>query len=179
MITLVMALSVLQAIRDVTGLQAYIKWPNDIVVNGKKVVGILTELLTEPDGSWYLVCGVGINVNQKEFSAELLQTATSLLLEQGGAEIGRESLREKVIEYFRKNYEVFASKGDLGDMLKAYNEFLVNRNATVRVLDPKGEYEGTALGINEKGELLVKESDGNIRNVYAGEVSVRGIYGYV
>ena len=181
MITLVMALSVLQAIRVTTELEAFIKWPNDIVINGKKVVGILTELMTEPDGSFYLVCGVGINVNQREFPEEISATATSLLLEKmnEASEFDRKSLTNKVIDCFAKNYQVFCKKETIEEMLDEYNTFLVNRNASVRVLDPKGEYEGVALGINPEGELLVQCTDGDIRNVYAGEVSVRGIYGYV
>ena len=64
-------------------------------------------------------------------------------------------------------------------LIGAYNTLLVNREVAVRVLDPRGEYEGIAHGINEKGELIVEKEDGSVENVYAGEVSVRGIYGYV
>ena len=68
---------------------------------------------------------------------------------------------------------------DLSDIVEEYNARLINAGRKVRVLDPKEEYMGEALGINPQGELLVKKEDGSIVNVYAGEVSVRGIYGYV
>lgn len=178
MVTLVMALSVSQAIKEVTGLQAGIKWPNDIVVHKKKVVGILTEMNMETDYIQHLVCGVGINVNQDSFPAEIAKTGTSLYLE-GGKKINRAYLIEKTMEYFEKNYEIFCRDENMSGLLEAYNELLVNRQQRVRVLDPKGEYEGLAYGINEAGELIVQKQDGTIENVYAGEVSVRGIYGYV
>ena len=84
-----------------------------------------------------------------------------------------------VMSYFENYYEKFIQAGDLSAILEEYNDRLVNRNAQVRVLDPKGEFSGTALGINKIGELLVKKEDGSVAEVYAGEVSVRGIYGYV
>lgn len=178
MTTLVMALGTAQAITEVSGLQAEIKWPNDIVVNGKKVVGILTELAMETDYIQYLVCGVGINVNQAEIPESIRNTATSLYLE-GGKKVNRAGLIQKVMERFEENYEIFCRSGDMSGLLNAYNERLVNKEACVRVLDPLGEYEGISHGINEKGELLVEKEDGQVENVFAGEVSVRGIYGYV
>ncbi len=63
--------------------------------------------------------------------------------------------------------------------LPEYESLLLNKDRPVRVLDPKGDFEGTARGINEKGELLVEKQDGSVERVYAGEVSVRGVYGYV
>lgn len=178
MVTLVMAVSAAQAIADVTDLDVRIKWPNDIVVNKKKVVGILTELTMETDYIQYLVCGVGINVNQTEFPEAIQATATSLYLE-GGRKVNRAGLIEKVMEHFEENYEIFCKTEDMSGLIETYNELLVNNEAQVRVLDPKGEYDGLSHGINELGELMVEKQDGSMENVYAGEVSVRGIYGYV
>ena len=178
MVTLVMAVSVAQGIADISGLPAKIKWPNDIVIHKKKAVGILTELTMETDYIQYLVCGVGINVNQTEFPEEIAKTATSLCIEMGQT-VQRASVIAAVMSYFENYYEKFIQAGDLSAILEEYNDRLVNRNAQVRVLDPKGEFSGTALGINKSGELLVKKEDGSVAEVYAGEVSVRGIYGYV
>lgn len=178
MITLVMALSVAQAVSEAAGLTAKIKWPNDVVVNKKKVVGILTELTMETDYIQYLVCGVGINVNQMSFPETIAQTATSLYLE-GGRQVNRAGLIEKVMERFEENYEIFLRTEDMSGLTEPYNRLLVNKEERVRVLDPKGEYDGLSHGINEKGELIVEKQDGSVENVYAGEVSVRGIYGYV
>lgn len=178
MITLVMALSVTEAIREETELPAYIKWPNDVVVHGKKVVGILTELAMERTEIRYLICGVGVNVNQEDFSEEIRKTATSLYLESG-RKVDREMLLQKIAEKFDENYAMFCQKESMQELQERYNELLVNKEVVVRVLDPKGEYEGVAHGINEKGELLVERNDGILEAIYAGEVSVRGIYGYV
>lgn len=178
MVTLVMAVSVAQGITDISGLPAKIKWPNDIVINRKKSVGILTELTMETDYIQHLVCGVGINVNQTSFPEEIRETATSLYLE-GGRKINRAGLITCIMEHFEKNYEAFCRTEDMSGLLEIYNNLLVNKEAKVRVLDPKGEYDGLSHGINELGELIVEKEDGSVENVYAGEVSVRGIYGYV
>lgn len=178
MVTLVMAVSTAQAIADVTQLPVGIKWPNDIVVNKKKVVGILTELTTETDYIQHLVCGVGINVNQTDFPEDIAATATSLYLESG-RKTNRAELIEKTMEHFEDNYEVFCRTEDMAGLIGIYNDLLVNKEVQVRVLDPKGEYDGISHGITKMGELIVERPDGICENVYAGEVSVRGIYGYV
>lgn len=181
MLTLVMALSVADAIVEATGLAAGIKWPNDIVVNKKKVCGILTEMNAELDYIQYVVIGVGINVNNnspEEFPEEIRQTATSLKIESG-IQISRAALLERVLAHFEKNYDIFTKTLDLSALMEAYDARLLNLNAEVRVLDPKGEYTGIARGINPAGELLVEKENGEVTPVYAGEVSVRGLYGYI
>ena len=80
---------------------------------------------------------------------------------------------------FELYYEKFLKEGNLSRLTNAYNSLCVNVGKRVRVLDPKGEYEAEAAGINERGELMVETDDGELRNIYSGEVSVRGIYGYI
>lgn len=177
-LTLVMALSVARALEKECGVEAMIKWPNDIVIHGKKVCGILTEMSIDMDAVNYVVVGAGINANLQEIPQELEDKATSLLIECG-RRVSRANVLKAVLESFEKNYEIFAQKESFSDLRQDYEKYLVNRNKKVLVLDPKGQYEGTALGINEKGELLVKRPDERIETVYAGEVSVRGVCGYV
>lgn len=177
-LTLVMALAVAQAVSAMCEVEAGIKWPNDIVVNGKKICGILTEMSIEHDYVKYIVIGVGINVNMGELPEEIRESATSLFLESG-REITRAELLQEVLQNFENNYNKFAQTYDLTGIINEYNEFLVNRGKEVRVLDPKGEFEGVAIGVNTVGELQVQTKDGKVTNVYAGEVSVRGLYGYV
>lgn len=177
-VTLVMALAVAAGIRETCGVRAKIKWPNDIVVNGRKVCGILTEMSVEKNVIRYVVIGVGVNVGLQEFPREVADTATSLQAECG-REVSRDTLTENITASFEKYYESFLLQGDLSGVLAEYNSLLVNRGEKVRVLDPKGEYQGLAHGINSRGELLVEQEDGSVAEVYAGEVSVRGIYGYV
>lgn len=182
MITLVMALSVAEAIHEVTGLDAGIKWPNDIVVNGKKVVGILTEMSMTPEmnEAQFLVAGVGVNVNQEsaeDFPEEIRKTATSLRIEYGQP-VDRAALLERILARFETDYDTFVRKLDLSELKPRYESRLAGRNAGVRVLDPAGEYTGISRGITDTGELIVEREDKERVLVYAGEVSVRGLYGY-
>ena len=178
MLTLVMALSVAEAVRELTGLKAGIKWPNDIVLNKKKICGILTEMSTEIDYINYVVTGVGINTNQETFSEEIRKRATSLLIE-GGRHISRSELVAAVMERYEENYERFMETKDLSGLQEKYNGMLVNCGREVRVLEPKGEYSAFASGINEVGELVVTTPEGEEKHIFAGVVSVWGIYGYV
>lgn len=182
MLTLVKGMAAVKGISEVTGLEPQIKWPNDVVLNGRKIVGILTEMSAQIDYVNHIVVGTGINVNQTEFPQEIAQTATSLKLElqKEGKDkpLSRAQLLDAVLQYFEQYYEVYLKTEDLSALREEYNDMLVNRERAVRVLDPLGEYEGKALGINDRGELLVQREDG-ICKVSSGEVSVRGIYGYV
>lgn len=180
MLTITMAHSVCKAIARNTGLNCKIKWPNDIVVNGKKVCGILTEMGLKKAGGYYVVVGVGINVRSQHFAPELADKATSLEDEGGRSQkISRSQLLAEIMDAFEADYDSLVVCQDLTGILESYNHMLINRDARVRVLDPKGEYEGEAWGITKTGELLVETADGTVMQVYAGEVSVRGIYGYV
>ncbi|MDY2594881.1 MAG: biotin--[acetyl-CoA-carboxylase] ligase [Oliverpabstia sp.] len=178
MVTLVMGLSVVQAIRNVLGLETSIKWPNDVVLNRKKLVGILTEMSAQMDYIEYLVIGTGINANMTAFSEELKDKATSLRMEMGRP-VNRAALIAESMKYFEKNYEIFEKTQDLSGLMEDYQAVLANLNQPVRVLEPGHEYSGIARGINEKGELLVEREDGTVTAVYSGEVSVRGLYSYV
>lgn len=180
MLTLVMALAIADAIEKETGLNARIKWPNDIVVNGKKVCGILTEMDMEADYIRDIIIGVGINVNQSsedDFAEEIREHASSLKLLSGHT-VSRSSLVARSMLSFENYYNIFCTDTSLKTLMKEYNSRLVNMDNEVRVLEPGGEYTGIAKGINEIGELIVQREDGTVVNVYAGEVSVRGLYGY-
>lgn len=178
MITLVAAYSVAKVIAKNTGLDAKIKWPNDIVVGRKKVCGILTEMSMERDYIHHIVVGIGINVNEEAFPEEINDMATSLKKE-GGQVVLRANLLCDILLQFEKDYGVFLAAENLKPFVDDYNKMLVNKGALVKVLDPKGVFSGIAGGINEEGMLIVFKENGQIEKVYAGEVSVRGMYGYV
>ena len=177
MLTLVSALAVAKAISDVTGEKAQIKWPNDIVVHDKKICGILTEMSAQFDYINHIVIGIGINVHNEEFPEELCDKAGSLYLEYG-RHFHRADIIEKILEYFEEYYDIFLQTEDLSGLMKEYNSMLVNLQKSVKVLDPKAPFEGKALGITKKGELIVDTWESR-RLVSSGEVSVRGINGYV
>lgn len=178
MLTLVAAMAVDEAIRTVTGIDTGIKWPNDIVTDGRKLCGILTEMSTDVDSIQHVVVGIGINANTAEFPEEISATATSLKI-ACGSEVNRAALVAEVMLAWEHYYEIFLRTLDLSGMKDEYNKRLVNTGREVRVLAVKGEYTGISKGINDTGELLVELPDGEIREVMSGEVSVRGIYGYV
>lgn len=178
MLTLVAALAVAKGIQEAAGLKPEIKWPNDIVIAGKKVCGILTEMSAELEGIHYVVIGIGINVNIIDFPEELKERATSLYL-QSGEQVNRGQVIAAVMQAFEVYYENFLETGNLSGLLCEYEERLANKNQEVRVLAASDSYEGICLGIDKTGELLVKRKDETIQHVVSGEVSVRGIYGYV
>lgn len=178
MLTLVAALAVAKAITSVTGEEALIKWPNDIVVNGKKVCGILTEMNAQFDYINHIVVGIGINVHNESFPEEISQMASSLMIEAGGKRFHRAQIIAETMLYFEQYYDTFLKTQDLSALVREYDELLVNRNKSVRVLDPKEPFDGKAMGITPKGELIVDTWESR-KLVSSGEVSVRGIYGYV
>lgn len=177
MLTLVAAMATTRAIRRVIGVPAMIKWPNDIVMNGKKVCGILTEMSAQFDYINHIVIGIGINVHNEDFPEEIAQTASSIYLESG-QHIHRASLIEAFLEEFEDVYAEYLKTEDMEGLQKEYDSMLVNRGRQVRVLDPKEPFEGKAMGITKKGELIVDTWESR-KLVSSGEVSVRGIYGYV
>ena len=177
MLTIVAAMAVTKAVRVKYGLDVQIKWPNDIVLNGRKICGILTEMNTEIDAINYVVIGIGINVSNERFGDDTAKVATSLRIE-GGGEIRRAELIWAVWEAFEAYYGNFVKTGDLQGIKHEYDGYLVNIDRQVRVLDQKEPFTGTARGITAHGELIV-ETDEGIKRVSSGEVSVRGIFGYV
>jgi len=178
MLTLVMALATQKGIKEATGIESQIKWPNDLVLNKKKICGILTEMGTELMEIQYVIPGTGINVNQENFPDEIKETATSLYLETG-KKYQRSRIIVEVMRALEEYYEIFVRTEDMSGLMEEYNEKLVNLGNEVCVLDPAGEFRGVSEGINEKGGLIVRLPDGTRTEVISGEVSVRGVYGYV
>lgn len=181
MLTLVAALAVSRAVEEVTGLETWIKWPNDLVVNKKKVTGILTEMSADMGEIHYVVLGVGINVNMTEFPEEIRETATSLYLE-AGREVDRAALIAAFLKCFEEEYEKFEKTEDLSLLQEEYNNRLINRGKEVKILDPahlEGGYRGFAQGIDSQGGLMVEKKNRELETITSGEVSVRGVYGYV
>ena len=177
MLTLVMAYSVAKSLQK-EDIQVLIKWPNDLVCSGKKVCGILTEMNLSGAQVEDVIVGVGLNVNTMKFPDELEDKATSLRKETL-RELECGELLQLILKEFDKQYQRFLENQDLEFLQEDYNAMLINRDREVMVLEPGKEYLAKALGINKLGELLVRKEDGSTEAVFAGEVSVRGIYGYV
>lgn len=177
MLTLVTALAIVKAMEENTNLSPKIKWPNDIILNGRKVCGILTEMSSELDYIHYIIVGIGINGNTEAFEDEIAKVATSIKIEQGTS-VNRSAIIAAVMATFEEYYERFLETNDLSQLKEEYNSYLVHKGVKVRILNGAEEYEATALGIDERGELVVECLDRSIKKVRSGEVSVRGINGY-
>lgn len=180
MLTLVAAMAIAGAVDQAMG-QAHscgIKWPNDIIVNGKKLCGILTEMTAEADYINHIVVGMGINVNIEDFAPEVAEVATSMRLEAGHRFV-RADIIADVMSYFEKYYEIFVQTQDLSGLVDAYNDMLLNCGRQVRIIEQTGEQIATAKGITRTGSLVVADDAGVEREIIAGEVSVRGVLGYV
>lgn len=175
-LTQLVGLGIARAMRN-EGLNALIKWPNDIVIGGKKVCGILTEMAAEMDRVHYVVAGFGINVNNYDFPEELKDIATSLYLESG-KRFDRNKLLASVLREINLEYNRYIN-GEYNGFIKELKDISVTLGKRVRILRNNMVCTGMALDILPSGALLVETDKGNITEVQAGEVSVRGVMGYV
>lgn len=172
-LTLIAGLSVNEAMKRF-GIAPKIKWPNDVVVSGKKISGILTELLCDKEQNPVVIVGIGINVNISDFPDEIKDVATSVFVETK-KEYDLNDIIKSVLEEFEEKYNGFLK--DKEKFIVDYKQNLLNLDKEVRVITPGGEYTGVASGITSKGELIVRTKDEE-RVINSGEVSVRGILGY-
>ena len=170
--TLMAAVAVARAM-EAFGLRAEIKWPNDILHDGRKLVGILTEMSAEMDRVNYVVIGIGINVNiaPEDFPAELRAIATSLM-QVKGAPMPRVAFLQELLRALDDLYTSVQHEG-FAPVLAAWREYAVTLGQEVRVIGPAGEaFEGVAADIDAEGALLVDTAEGR-RRVLAGDVSIR------
>lgn len=173
-LSLTLALAVSRAIERETGLDARIKWPNDIVIGGRKVCGLLLEMDATAQKVESIVAGVGINVHQTAFDEEIENTASSLDLL-----LGKRVSRSAIVRAFLTEFERAMTLAD-EEMMDAYRERSATIGQRVQVIGLSSSYTGMATGITESGTLLVAQDDGGeAREVLAADVSVRGIMGYV
>jgi BirA family biotin operon repressor/biotin-[acetyl-CoA-carboxylase] ligase len=170
--TLLAAVAVTKAIRRVTQVECGIKWPNDILYEGKKIVGILTEMNAEMDAINHVVIGMGINVNisQDEFPQELRQIATSLSV-AAGKTISRLPLLQEILVELEREYHNVIQHG-FTQMLNEWRELSVTLGQTVDVIGGSKQFSGLAVDIDNDGTLLV-ETEGGIEKIIAGDVSIR------
>lgn len=171
-ITLVAGLSVCQGINALLGINSGIKWPNDIIIDGKKVCGILTEMNAQIDNVEFVVVGIGVNVNTEVFPEELKDVAVSLSQMTGG-KVKRSEVAAAIIERFEENYNKYTKEGFLA--VKAeYEKSCITLKREVKVI-AKDSFNGRAIAINNDGELIVEKENGEQVTVFSGEVSVRGV----
>lgn len=174
-LTAVAAEAVRRAIVQTTGLAPQIKWVNDLVLDGRKLCGILTQLQTGAANETVVILGIGINCRQQpdDFPEELRQIATSL--EQGLRRlVDREAVTAELLR------QLCAAVDDApGAWLDSYRQHCVTLGQDVQLVQGDIRRQAHADAMDDQGALLVTLPDGSRERVFSGEVSVRGIYGYV
>ena len=173
------AVAVANAIESVSGVRPGIKWVNDLVLNGKKICGIMTELAVKADSNKvdYVIVGIGVNVNgQKDEFPEDIKAMASSIEAETGVEVSRAQLVAEImreIDLLSENWQIETAK-----YLNQYRQDCVTVGKEVRVISPEGERAATAISVEDDFSLLVRYEVGTMELVYSGEVSVRGLYGY-
>ncbi len=182
--TLAAALAMAQAIGECCpGLSPRIKWPNDLVIGQKKCCGILSEMGMEGANLGYVVTGVGLNVNQTSFPPELQDKAVSLLNALRKGDTAAQPIsRLRLLQSFLLNMESVMDaleQGGFEAIRQTYEGLSATIGQPVQVIAPESSFTGVATGIGEQGALLVRRQDGRTETVLCGDVSVRGLMGYV
>lgn len=167
--TLMAAVSICEAVKEVTELEARIKWPNDILIQNKKVGGILTELDAEMDEVRFLVIGIGLNVNNDK--ASLIPGATSLK-EQKKDEINRVEVLQEMLRRIEANYLAFQKDGPRV-ILEKWREHNITLGKRVRVSFHREHIEGEAVDIDIDGALLVRNNSGLVHKFTAGDITLK------
>lgn len=169
-LTFLSAVAVCRAIKECSGLQAAVKWPNDVLLNGAKVAGLLNEMSSETDRVHYVVLGIGVNLNMRseQFPTDLRYPATSLALASGSS-VSRLDFTRVLLEQIDRLYQIYLQQGS-APILSSWSELCDLQGKAVLVDCNEQQIEGVMTGLAEDGALLVRTKAGKIENVYAGDV---------
>ncbi len=165
-LTLLAAVAVSQALKKITGLQPLIKWPNDLLVKGKKIAGILTELSAETDRVKFVIVGIGLNVNS---ALNSLPPGATSLKEETQEEHSRIKIFQEILREMEQWYLHVAQEGFFS-VVQRWKELSVTLNQRVRVSDANGFVEGLAVDLDNDGGLLIRKDSGLIVKKMAGDV---------
>lgn len=178
-VTLIGAAAVYESLKEI-GVLSKIKWPNDIVIKGKKVCGILTEMSFHSEKRYNVIMGIGINVNldKEDFDDEVKNKATSLKI-IAGDKVDRNKLLSKILNNFERLYIPFKENEDISETIKISREGSILIGKYVRIIKNSDEKIVKVLDIDNKGQLIVKYDNGEIEEIFSGEVSIRGMEGYI
>ncbi|MDP8214066.1 MAG: biotin--[acetyl-CoA-carboxylase] ligase [Candidatus Euphemobacter frigidus] len=171
LITSLAAVAVAGSIRRVTGLPAGIKWPNDIIINDKKVGGILIELSAGERFVKYLIVGIGINVNTEDFPEEIREHATSLRI-SSGRKISRMEILISVLRELERLYSAALLSFDFKPILETYRSWSATIGRRITATRSGREFSALALDITPNGGLLIEKDTGGIEEIISGEVQL-------
>jgi BirA family biotin operon repressor/biotin-[acetyl-CoA-carboxylase] ligase len=170
-LTMLTSVSLVDAIREVTGLRALIKWPNDIYCNGKKVAGILTEFSADARGIEYVVVGTGLNVNWDIQNRPELEHMATSLMKEAGHPVSRIALLSHILEKLERNYKRLV-RGEDDPIRDRWNRYSMVIGKEV-LIGPEGEGKRAMVkGIDRNGALLVEEEGGRASSIVCGDVVV-------
>lgn len=170
-LTLVSSLAIAEAIRQKTGLEALIKWPNDIYIKGKKVSGILSELGVRNEKAEYVIVGIGINVNgDPSIHPEIRGIATSISVELGQG-FSRLRLLKVILELIEGYYHVL-KEGDFGSLRQTWDSLSLVKGKRVKVVSMGCSQEGVAESIDKEGFLILRDDSGERRRIISADVSL-------
>ena len=168
-ITLITALAVIKAVKAACGLEAEMKWPNDVFAGNRKLCGILTEIRAQPDSVDFIVLGIGVNVNTP--AAKLPPEGTSLKIECGRA-VDRSGLLKRLLRELEKEYLRYKEEG-FAPFRQECRDISSVLGRQVKISEHHRSVEGTAVDIDEKGALLVRDDSGLIQRVFSGDVIIK------
>jgi len=177
-LTLLISFCIVKVLHAVFEIDAKIKWPNDVILNGKKIAGILTEVCSDREKKQCLITGIGINVNQDNFPDEIKDMASSILIETG-RQISRRKLIAGILESLENEYEQYLISNSLGNMCEEYNGLLIHHNQKVRLINGNKETMVLSKGIDKHGKLEVEYENGQKEFINMGELSIRGSSCYI
>ncbi len=171
-LTLLAAVAIVQAIEEHTNLTPGIKWPNDILINGKKVTGILTELQAEADRINSIIIGIGMNVNHRteDFPIEIQEIATSLLIENGKI-VSRSDIIKAIFMNLEKLYLLYLDQGFLPIKI-LWEGYAISIGKSIKARTLLDTIVGKALGITEEGVLKIEDEQGVIHHVYSADIEI-------
>lgn len=175
-LTLVAGASIVKALKNLK-INASIKWPNDIIINGKKVCGILTELSAEIERINYVILGIGINVKNLDFPEDVINIATSVHKE--GYDVSRLDIIRNIISEFEKLYIAYVVNNDKKETLNICRKYSAIIGKDIYIIKNDMREKVRCLDVNENGNLFVEDENGHTKEIMSGEVSIRGEHGYV
>ncbi len=174
-LVMVASVALARAIETASAVDARIKWPNDVVAGGRKLCGTLLEISASGEALDWAVIGVGINILGADFPEDLPDAGS--IESVSGRQPRRAAVVAAFLDAFEECYALWM-RGGMGRLLPVYKGYSSTLGARVRAICPDGEHEGVAEDIAPDGALLLRQRDGTLRALYAGDVSVRGADGY-
>lgn len=169
-LTLLTAVALCRSLRQLTGLDIGIKWPNDLLIDGRKISGILLESAAEDERLKYIVAGIGIsvNLNERDYPEDVLAKATSLRIASGSV-YNRAEIIASFMEEWEQLYDLFLQEG-FGHIATLWESLSVTIGKTVKLTTPQGELTGVPVGLDASGAILVRRTDGVVTPIFSAEM---------